>query len=240
MGIRRTRRGLLQWAGLAGVAALLQACVRVPAGAVLSKPVLNSLDVHVTANVAAESIPTASPARAPARLPRVDVRLFGPLVLYRDGAIVPTSLRKVDRARELLALLILRAGGLANDAIAEMMWPGMQLDSARHNLQMAACSLRARLGSKVAVQYRAQSYTLNPELDLVSDVWNFDHALETARHAGGQAMVRSLSRAVKLYAGPLAADAGWDWLAPIRLEYRTRYVAAAVQLAEVLGGGSNA
>ena len=32
----------------------------------------------------------------------------------------------------------------------------------------------------------------------------------------------------------LLADAGWPWLEPVRLEYRSRFVSAALQLADVL------
>jgi hypothetical protein len=32
----------------------------------------------------------------------------------------------------------------------------------------------------------------------------------------------------------LLADAAWDWLEPVRLEYRSRYVSAALQLADIL------
>src|SRR5207302_1071304 len=33
---------------------------------------------------------------------------------------------------------------------------------------------------------------------------------------------------------PLLADAAWDWIDPVRLEYRSRYVSAALQLADLL------
>src|SRR6185503_5363517 len=40
--------------------------------------------------------------------------------------------------------------------------------------------------------------------------------------------------AFDLYRGPLLADAAWHWLEPVRLDYRSRYVSAALQLADVL------
>ena len=103
-------------------------------------------------------------------LPRLEAQLFGSFVLHRDGEHIHKGTRKVDRARELLALLILNPKGLPDEAIAEHMWPEMPRERALHNLQMAAYSLREDLGSKAAVRYGAHTYQLNPQLELVADV----------------------------------------------------------------------
>src|SRR5262249_11100017 len=99
-------------------------------------------------------------------LPRLEVQLFGSFVLHRDGQLVTRAGRKVDRARELAAVLILNPQGLRDETIAEMMFPEMPREKALHNLQMAAYSLRNDLGSKAAVRYGARSYQLNPQLEL--------------------------------------------------------------------------
>jgi DNA-binding SARP family transcriptional activator len=90
------------------------------------------------------------------------------------------------------------------------------------------------LGSKAAVRYGARSYQLNPQLELVADVRAFDTWLARARGATGETLVQALSRALELYRGPLVGEAAWHWLEPVRLEYRARYVSAALQLADVL------
>jgi LuxR family maltose regulon positive regulatory protein len=167
-------------------------------------------------------------------LPRIEAQLFGSFVLHRDGQLVTKGSRKVDRARELAALLILNPKGLPDDAIAERMFPEMPRESALHNLQMAAYSLRKDLGSKAAVRYGARSYQLNPQLELIADAREFDAALSRARGATGPILVQSLARAIDLYRGPLIADAAWEWLEPVRLEYQSRYISAALELADVL------
>ena len=166
-------------------------------------------------------------------LPRIEVQLFGSFVLHSDGELVSKASRKVDRARELAALLILNPKGLADFEIAELMFPEMLRESALHNLQLAAYALRKDLG-KLAVHYGARAYQLNPKLVLVADVRSFDGALVKARGATGDALIQALSRALELYRGPLLADAAWHWLEPVRLDYRSRYVSAALQLADVL------
>src|SRR5205823_14431914 len=49
------------------------------------------------------------------QLPRLEVQLFGSFVLHRDGQLVTKGSRKVDRARELAAVLILNPKGLPDD-----------------------------------------------------------------------------------------------------------------------------
>ena len=167
-------------------------------------------------------------------LPRVEVRLFGSFVLYRNGELVQQPSRKVDRVREFASLLILNPKGISDDDIAETMFPEMPRETALHNVQMAAYKLRKELDSKVAVQYSKKTYQLNPRLELIADVHSFDEALARARGATGDTRIQALSRAIDLYRGPLLPDAAWPWLESVRLDYRTRFVSAALLLADLL------
>jgi LuxR family transcriptional regulator, maltose regulon positive regulatory protein len=168
------------------------------------------------------------------QLPRLDVQLFGPFVLHVNGELVHKGKRKMDRARELLAVLVLHPNGVADETIAEMMWPNMPTERALHNLQMAVHSLRHDLGNGATVRYSAHIYQLNPQLELVADVRQFDAFVARARGASDDVRAQALSKAVELYRDPLLADAGWQWLDQVRTEYRSRYVLAALQLADLL------
>jgi DNA-binding SARP family transcriptional activator len=167
-------------------------------------------------------------------LPRVEVQLFGSFVLHVDGQLVDNPSRKVDRPRELAAILILHPKGLPDETIAELMFPDMKPQRALHNLQMAASSLRKQFGAKAAVRLSAKTYQLSPQLELIADVRDFDAALSRARGGTGEAYVQALGRAVDLYRGPLLADVAWGWLEPVCMEYRSRFVSAALQLADAL------
>jgi DNA-binding SARP family transcriptional activator len=167
-------------------------------------------------------------------LPRLDVQLFGSLVFHRNGELVESRSRKVDRARELLALLVLHPRGLPDEAIAEHMWPEMTPERALHNLQAAAYSLRHDLGSKVAVRFNAKSYQLSPQVRLRADVHDFNDALGRARGSTGDQLIQALTRAVEVYRDPLLGDVAWDWVGPVRAEYRSRFASAALQLADLL------
>ena len=167
-------------------------------------------------------------------LPRIEVQLFGSFVLYRDGELITNAARKVDRVGELAAILILNPKGLADDIIAERMFPDMKHEQALHNLQQAGTSVRKMFGSKAAVRYNAKTYQLSPQIELIADVREFDQALSRARGAIGDHLIQALTRAIELYRGPLLADAAWEWLEPVRIEYCSRYVSAALRLADIV------
>ena len=167
-------------------------------------------------------------------LPRLEVQLFGSFALHRNGQLIANASRKVDRIGELAAVLILNPKGMHDEAIAELMFPEMKPERGLHNLQMAASSLRKLLGSKAAVRYGAGTYQLSPQLEIVADVRDFDSALARARGTTGESLVQFLSKVLELYRGPLLPDAAWEWLEPVRLDYRARFVSAAVQLADVV------
>jgi LuxR family transcriptional regulator, maltose regulon positive regulatory protein len=167
-------------------------------------------------------------------LPRLDVQLFGSFVFHRNGELVESRSRKVDRARELLALLVLNPRGLPDVTIAENMWPEMTPERALHNLQQAALSLRHDLGSKAAVRFNAKTYQLLPQVRVTADVQDFNDALARGRGSTGDPLVQALTRAVELYRDPLLADAAWDWVEPVRADYRERFASAALQLADLL------
>jgi LuxR family transcriptional regulator, maltose regulon positive regulatory protein len=167
-------------------------------------------------------------------MPRVEARLFGPFTLHCDGELAIAGPRgHLDRARELLALLILHPTGISDRDIVDLLWPDMGPQRALHNLRMTAYLLRRLLGSKATVRYAGASYQLAPQLELWADVREFDAALGRARRSTGEAARAELNAAVALYRGPLLAEAGWPWVDAYRLDYQTRLVEAALQLADL-------
>jgi LuxR family transcriptional regulator, maltose regulon positive regulatory protein len=167
-------------------------------------------------------------------LPRVEVRLFGAFALHCDGQLATAGPRgHLDRARELLALLVLHPSGLPDQEIVDLLWPDMRPQQALHNLRMTAYLLRRLMGSKATVRYVGSSYQLAPQLELWADAREFDAALRRARQLPPDKAREELATAVALYRGPLLAEAGWSWVEPFRLSYQTRLVEAALQLADL-------
>jgi DNA-binding SARP family transcriptional activator len=70
--------------------------------------------------------------------------LLGPLVVRRDGAIVPVTAR---RQRAVLAALVLNAGRVVGpDELAEALWGAVPPRTARVSLQNYVMRLRNALG----------------------------------------------------------------------------------------------
>lgn len=166
-------------------------------------------------------------------LPRLDVQLFGSFMFHRDGELVESGGKK-DPPRELLALLVLNPKGLPDETIAEHMRPEMTPERALHNLQQAAYALRHALKCTAAVRFNAKSYQLNPQMVVEADVREFDRALIRARGATGDQLIQALTRAVELYTGPLLPGVAWHWVEPVRAEYQSKFVTAALQLADLV------
>ncbi len=173
-------------------------------------------------------------------LPRLEVQLFGSFVFHRNGELVDNRGRKKDPPRELLALLVLNPKGLPDEVIAEHMWPEMTPERALHNLQAAAYSLRHQLDSKVAVRYSAGMYQLNPQMQVEADVREFEDALARARGSTGDQLIQALSRATDVYRDPLLPDVAWHWVEPVRGDYRSNFVTAALQLADLVARNESA
>ena len=163
---------------------------------------------------------------------RAVVRVF---VFHRDGELVESRSRKVDRARELLALLILNPKGLPDATIAEQMWPEMTRERALHNLQSAAYSLRGDLGSEAAVRFSAKTYQLNPQVEIIADVralrgradaraWRDRRAIDRGAHARPSSCI------------PIRSSRTWPGTGSSRCAPNTAsvYVGAALQLADLV------
>jgi DNA-binding SARP family transcriptional activator len=164
---------------------------------------------------------------------RLEVRLFGSLLVHRDGMTIDPG-GKRDRSRELLALLALHPEGLPTAEMSDLLYPAMEPERAQHNLRMAVYLLRRFLGSKTAVRHATLAYGLAPQLDLWVDARTFDAALNRARGAVGPPALHALDGALELYRGPLLADAGWEWVDPFRRTYATRATEATLRLSELL------
>src|SRR5256885_2329912 len=71
-------------------------------------------------------------------------------------------------------------------------------------------------------------------MQLAADVRDFDDGLSRARGATGDQLIQALSRATELYRDPLLPDVAWHWVEPVRADYRSRFVTAALQLADLV------
>jgi len=131
-----------------------------------------------------------------------------------------------DRPHGLLALLACRREWVRRDELADLLYPGRDLDSARSNLRKVIFLARKRPGAQTLEQ-RGELLRWLPDTDLA----RFEAACTQRRHA----------EALALYGGELllGLDAAWpagarEWLAAERLRLQMRWHEACAQrLAEL-------
>jgi DNA-binding SARP family transcriptional activator/tetratricopeptide (TPR) repeat protein len=118
---------------------------------------------------------------------RLDVRLLGPVAVYRDGDLL--ALRGA-KGRALLAILALHAGRVVSaDSLVEALWGEIPPPTARTGLQMQISKLRKLLSAAdTQLETRSPGYLLAVDPEQI-DVFRFDSVVAEAREAtaGGDA-----------------------------------------------------
>lgn len=146
----------------------------------------------------------------PSDVPRVSVRLLGPLEVRVDGAVVDVG---GPRARSVLALLALSAGtALTTRRLVEVLWDTGPPQAAVNTVQVYVSRLRRAMcppGMESPLRTVPGGYLLALPPEAV-DVLEFEelteqgHALLTAGDAAGAN--RTLARSLALWRGPALPD----------------------------------
>jgi DNA-binding SARP family transcriptional activator len=153
---------------------------------------------------------TVSAAPAATNAPRV--RLLGNPALLHGSKAVPLE---ADRAHGLLALLGCRRDWVRRDELADLLYPGRDLDSARSNLRKVVFLAR-KVDGVGEIEQRGDLLRWAPDSDLA----RFEAACDARRHGD----------AVALYGGTLllGLDPAWpkaarDWLDAERQRLQSRW-----------------
>jgi DNA-binding SARP family transcriptional activator len=156
------------------------------------------------------------------------LELLGPVVLRRNGAALPLTIRKTAAVLVLLAL----GGPMPRARVAALLWPDLEEALGRRNLRRELARLR-EAGAPDAVQADGDRLALAPTLAL--DTHSFRHALQAGDAASALAHWR----------GPPAdgldlddAQPFMDWLGPERdrlQAQRRQALQAAVGAAQTRG-----
>jgi DNA-binding SARP family transcriptional activator len=171
-----------------------------------------------------------SPADVPA------VRCLGPLEISRAGTVVATGWKA--KGRELLAYLVGHPVGASKERIIEELWPEIEpgLGAARFDRAASVVRSRAR-GTESASMFLERigdSYRLERSAWWV-DAWEFEHLIGQARRTADPTdSVTLLRNAVALYRGEFCDDQFYSWAEPIRERYRSLFIDASAQLADLL------
>lgn len=166
-------------------------------------------------------MPTPTPFADP--VAPMQLRLLGPPAWVLPDRSLPLL---PDRPHGLLALLACRRSWVPRDTLADLLYPGRDLGSARSNLRKVIHLARRLPGGDAPVQ---QGDLLRWTGD--SDVQHFEAACDAGRDAD----------AVATYGGPLlqGMDAAWpgaarDWLEAERQRLESRWHAACARRLQAL------
>ncbi|MGD9893348.1 MAG: BTAD domain-containing putative transcriptional regulator [Dehalococcoidia bacterium] len=179
-------------------------------------------------------------------LPSFRVRCFGAFQVELDGR--PVINWKVQKARELLAYLIIKGGApVPREEAWEALWPDQDIGQMQRVLSDTAYHLRRALkevsGSTIEpLVTQGQRYHLNSALFQVDLVAYEAHLRRATTLPPADALVEH-DRALALYRGGLFGAEPFEWAEPYRREHEGRFLKAAhtaAKLAVASGEGQQA
>lgn len=166
----------------------------------------------------------------------ISVTLFGPYDIEAGGAPLHSGLR--NKARELLALLLLHPRGITLEQATAALWPDADPARGTERFRTVLGNLRSRLraaadlpAAAIVEHLGSQRYQADAEL-FDCDLWRFQHALGRAADAKeDHAQIAALEAAAAAYTGELLDGALYDWVEPAREDLRRRALDALALLA---------
>jgi ATP/maltotriose-dependent transcriptional regulator MalT len=148
----------------------------------------------------------------------IQIRCLGGFVIDHDGNPVRASAGKAQRKPlELLWLLVAGDGrGLAQDFVADQLWPDLDGDRAMHTLRTTLYRLRKLVGPDAVVQEN-DHIQLNVAV-VGTDLAALRAALARLRHPrlAPAARLAAFDQALRLYRGPLLPGIDLDYVAEER------------------------
>jgi DNA-binding SARP family transcriptional activator len=162
---------------------------------------------------------------------QLEIRSFGNLVIVKDGRTIEKGLR--TKAREVLAFLVAHPQGVSRERIWDALWPEVDPEVSRLDLNRSLYNLRKRTGRDTQHITRArENYRLNFE-NWWADAVAFESQFSRAGSLAAEDSIETLSRALDLYKGPFCDDCYFHWLEPVRDRYRSIFVKSSARLANL-------
>lgn len=176
----------------------------------------------------------------------IEIRLFGPMRLFKDGAEIDIQRWKSKKAVTLLKLLAERCGArFPKDVLIDALWPeDADFERSTHNLHTVVYYLRRELEPGLKRYQRAKVvrqstglYWLEDDAGVWVDVVRFRRLLQQAdslRGADAGGALALYREALDLYLDDFLPENLYDdWAAGVREELREKYVAGVVAVAEL-------
>jgi ATP/maltotriose-dependent transcriptional regulator MalT/DNA-binding SARP family transcriptional activator len=160
------------------------------------------------------------------------VWVLGQETIERDGKTVPLSNWQAASARELFFYLLFK-GAAAREQIGLAFWPDSSIQQVRQKFHTTLHRVREAIGTN-AIVYENDLYRINPDMDLWSDVFEYEAVIQQARLSSPLlAHTETLwRRAVELYRGDFLAAFDTDWVVGYREYLAQMYLDALLALGD--------
>lgn len=175
------------------------------------------------------------------------IQLFGSLQLWRGTELVDPNEWSREKARQLLALLVLqRPRIISREALIEHFWPDLTPQAADGALRVTLNALlhvlepeRSGGANSAFVLSEATGLRLNPQAQIATDYAEFQTLLQTAakqRQQGAMpAALHAYQAALALYQDDLLSDIAYaEWVLDWREQALSQFVAATSDYLELL------
>ena len=181
---------------------------------------------------------TAGGAAAERASPRIQIRALGTFLILRDGSPLGKGRKAPGNPLALLkALVALGATGIPSHALADLLWPEAEGDSAFARLATTLHRARTLLGVREAILNGNGQLSLNRKL-VSCDVLEFHDALQRIEaHRGGAREIGSVL--LEAYPGPLLPACSEAWVQPCRERLAAKFAGAVARIGRRLHDESN-
>ncbi|MBZ0294467.1 MAG: tetratricopeptide repeat protein, partial [Anaerolineae bacterium] len=180
-------------------------------------------DEEMSGSVSSESVAHSSMAH---QTYSIYVHTLGTEAIECDGALVPPSAWRANRAREFF-LYLLFEGPQTRENLSLVFWPDSSPKRVRSNFHTTLYRARQALGENVVV-FENDRYRTNPHIDIVCDALQMEDYVRQARLLQPiDARAEDLyQRALKLYRGELLASLDASWVDTYRYRLFEIYIEA--------------
>lgn len=178
-----------------------------------------------------EAIATESETKEVPQI-HLEVQAFGAGEIRKDGSPLPSAIWRSSRARALF-FYILDRGKARKETIGLDFWPDFSPGKISSNFHATLWRVRQAIGSKEAIVFEDEQYSLHPSIRAWYDVTEFESYLKQAANARVSVAERSelLRQAVRLYHDPYLHDIYMEWADKRREQLRNQYIEALNSLA---------
>lgn len=160
-----------------------------------------------------------------------EARGFGVGRVWRNGELLTAAHFGYNIPRELL-FFMLTSKTSTRERIGGVFWPDASTSAMQRGFHNAKFAIRTALKEQ-AILYSDGVYSMNNELDLTYDVWDFEKNVNNAVRAGSGEALQMLLAAAELYTDDFLVDSQLDWALETRRRLKAKFTRCCIDAASI-------